>query len=486
MQLSLLLSCSCFYLVNSIATYQRKSAPPLLLVYETDAEQLAPEASNFIFQQMNELQTRDAFDDNVEVVGTGEEWKGWGSKAKHVAQRLSSVDPERLVIVSDSRDVLLNNLNEESVEMFVKNYQTLTNNKKDAIVVGAESQCCVSAMTHAQPGDYINDDLTRTSVMACNSGEVGCQHRGEEYQRPWVEQMKKLAEEKEITSKNIYPNAGIIVGTAKNILNVYNVLNMQETEDDQALFTDLMLKQNNLIVMDHEQKLIGNNIWTDGMDGCIFEWNDNDENFVHPQNKNSPALLHFQGKFYECYGKMASKLGYNGDMKRKLADAVPNNYQATVKYTQQLTLQHSMTLIEANNAVSQINSNKDALCTTIDHESTYASATCEDAFLEESPVNVNRLIRRLADDIVGAAERVIKLPITMEGDAEKEAELKSELENWAQSVPTNIANAANLHGGQSFQSSMTSPTKYKSSSSKHTLSIFFAIALCIPSISSLM
>merc|ERR1711998_387558 len=137
-------------------------------------------------------------------------------------------------------------------------YQSLTKNKKDAIVVGAESQCCVSAMTHAQPGDYMNDDLTRTSILSCNSGEVGCQHRGEEYQRPWVEQMKKLAEEKSITSKNIYPNAGIIVGTAKNILNAYNILSMQETKD--------------MIVLDHEQKLIGNNIWTNGMDGCIFEW----------------------------------------------------------------------------------------------------------------------------------------------------------------------------------------------------------------------
>merc|ERR1711904_725472 len=55
-------------------------------------------------------------------------------------------------------------------------------------------------------------------------------------------------------------------GKAKNILNSYKILNMKETEDDQALFTELMLKRPDLVIMDYEQKLIGNNAWTEWMD----------------------------------------------------------------------------------------------------------------------------------------------------------------------------------------------------------------------------
>jgi len=484
MKMLTLLSCTWLYLASLIVA-KGENDSPLLLIYETDPDQIVPAAANFIFQQIDEAQTRDTFKDNVEIVGNGEEWKGWGSKAKHISQKLSQIDPNRLVVVSDSRDVLLNNLNNESVDRFVKNYQSLTNNKKDAIVLGAESQCCVSAMTHAKPGDFINDDLTRTNTQACNSGKTGCKHRGEEYQRLWIDQIKNLAQENQVSTKNIYPNAGIIVGTAKNILNAYNILGMKETEDDQALFTELLLKQADLIVMDYEQKLIGNNIWTHGMDGCIFEWDDKERKFVHPENKNSPAFLHFQGKFYECYGKMASKFGYNGDMTRKLAETGFNNYnynyQATVKYTQELKLLHTMTLSEANAAVDQLNTNKGELCTAISHESAYADATCEDAVLVDD--HAQRLIRRLSH--AESKERVIKFPFIMEGDEKTENDLITELQNWAISTPTKIATKADLHGGQSFQASITSPRKYQQSSSlMRSLSIFLAVALCIYSMVS--
>lgn len=320
-------------LLSSATTLASQSPPkaPLVVIYETDESQVKPSAANFLFQQINEPEIRDALTD-VRVAGVGQEWKGWGSKAKHVASELQNVDPDRLVVVSDSRDVLLNNLDAKSVQQFVKNFESLTKTKSNAIVVGAESQCCVSALTHAKPGDFLNDDLTRTGKSeTCNSGKGSCLDKGERFQKPWKDAMQRLAREQGAkTTKNVYPNTGIIVGKAKDILNAYSILDMKETEDDQALFTELMLKNPNLIVLDYEQQLIGNNAWTEGMDGCIFDWDADTRKFKHPNFNTVPAFLHFQGKFYECYGKLARSFGYKGNMRRKLADApLGNNYGTT-------------------------------------------------------------------------------------------------------------------------------------------------------------
>jgi len=304
---------------------------PLVVIYETEKLQIHPRAANFLFQQITEPQTRAALSE-VQIAGTGEKWKGWGSKAKHVASRLQNVDPERIVAVLDSRDVLLNNFDSKSLSKFVENFESLTKDKKNAIVVGAESQCCVSALSHAKPGDFLNDDLTRTGKSeTCNSGQPDCLHMGEEKQKPWKDAMSELAKEQGApTTKNIYPNTGIIVGKAKNILNAYGILDMKETEDDQALFTELMLKRPDLVIMDYEQKLIGNNAWTEGMDGCVFNWDSEELKFKHPAFDTFPAFLHFQGKFYECYAKLARNFGYKGNMRRKLADApTGNNYGTT-------------------------------------------------------------------------------------------------------------------------------------------------------------
>jgi len=304
-------------LIQCIASASDK---PVIMVYETDPKQLERKSDNFLFRQINELETRRAIGDQIETVGLGEKWNGWGSKAKHISAKLENVHPEQVVAIVDSRDVLLNNIDGASAEQMMAAFKKLTKDNENAVVVGAESQCCVSALTHAQPGEYLTDDLKRTGKEACNSGQPDCFHQGKEREMPWINKIKDLAAQRKVDShiKNIYPNTGIIIGRAKNIKNVYEIMNMKETEDDQALFTELMLKRPDLIVLDYEQELIGNNDWTDGMNGCIYEWSKDLTKFVHARYKTVPTFLHFQGKFFECYGKMAKNFGYVGNMRRKL------------------------------------------------------------------------------------------------------------------------------------------------------------------------
>jgi len=317
--------------LNLIACMADETDKPLIMIYETDPQQMERKADNFLFRQITEFETRNALEVRIKTVGLGEKWNGWGSKAKHVSEKLADVHPEQVVAILDSRDVLLNNVDEKSGAEILRVYNKLTKEHENAVVVGAESQCCVSALTHAKPGDYLDDDLSRTGKEACNSGQAGCLHKGKDHEMPWVNDIKKLAKQRDVASrtKNIYPNTGIIVGKAKNILNVYKVLDMKETEDDQALFTELMLKRPDMIVLDYGQELIGNNDWTEGMDGCIYQWSKDLTKFVHAKYKTVPTFLHFQGKFFECYGKMAKNFGYIGNMRRKLESrslAADSNY----------------------------------------------------------------------------------------------------------------------------------------------------------------
>jgi len=444
------------------------------MIYETDANQMKNEASNFIFQQITELETRDALKDQVRVVGVGQEWKGWGSKAKHIYEELSksNVNNNQLVIVSDSRDVLGNNLNAQSLKRLAENYEALTKGKPGAVVIGAEKQCCVSAMTHSTPGQFLNDKLERTGFEACNSGQSDCLHLGEKKQFPWVEKLEQLAEQRGTASKNFYPNSGIIVGLAKDIKSIYEILKMKETEDDQALFTELMIKRPDLVVMDYDQKIIGNNVWTEGMDGCIFDWDKEKAAFVHPITKNIPAFLHFQGKFYECYGDMAQHFGYKGDMKRKLEEAGPiDNYGgARVVFEQTLILTDQITISDAQTAVDKLNTKKTEMCNAIQGEvtTTGVQTICEDAYIHS---NGAVTARRLAGPSNALNDVMIKMPYSVDGPSSAKSELQSELNAWAASVPTGITSAANTHSEGSFAATISISTeKKKSGSSILTLS----------------
>lgn len=458
-----------------------KISAPLVLVYETDAKQLEKSRSNFIFQQLEELPTRTALQGNTRVVGTGKQWNGWGSKAKHIAEELSKPDvhPDQLVVVSDSRDVLANNLDTEAVERLVANYESLTADKPGAIVVGAEKQCCVAAMTHSHPGSFLADDLTRKSQQACNSGQSNCLHRGDEHQRPWIEKLEHIAKQRGTASKNLYPNSGIIVGTAKNIKAVYDILDMKETEDDQALFTELMIKRPNLVVMDYDQKIIGNNVWTKGMAGCIFEWMPSKGAFVHPQTQSIPAFLHFQGKFFECYGKMAKRLGFEGDMRRKLAESGPNNYGGPrVVFEQTMRLTDQMTVEEGQTAVNLLNSNKEAVALSLYAELTVSNATIVmgDAFIQSyQAVSA----RRLADPAAVLQDLEIRFPYTVEVPQLQENVANTELSQWSQSTPSGITAAVNSQSGRTFQVLVTEPVVQKESSASSIVLSNLLVSLAI-------
>ena len=184
---------------------------------------------------------------------------------------LEELPPDSLVVLSDSRDVITNihqakshgqNVNlYSSLHQFRKTFETLTSESQGsgAIVVSSEAQCCVTALGYIKPGDLFADNGERTG-HACSSGNSGCVWKGIEEAEPWNDFMEKRAAEhgkKELA--DIYLNAGLIAGKAKDLFRMIKALDIKEDKDDQAVLISFMYRNPNYIVLDYDQSMFGNN-----------------------------------------------------------------------------------------------------------------------------------------------------------------------------------------------------------------------------------
>jgi hypothetical protein len=175
--------------------------------------------------------------------------------------------------------------------------------------MSAEASCCVAAMSLAKPGDYFDENGHRMN-LACPSGTDGCMWGGDIHKLPWEKFQEDLA--RNITGKDVpdvYLNAGLVGGTVRNLLNLISFANMAESEDDQAVFTDLMYRRPDMIVLDYAQEMFGNNRWWLGMagDGCVYRKTHTGQ-LAHIETGTTPFALHTAGKFFKCFSWMANQL----------------------------------------------------------------------------------------------------------------------------------------------------------------------------------
>lgn len=240
----------------------------------------------------------------VTRLGESSKFSGFGSKYEAVLPHLETLNEDDLVVVSDGRDVLMNIMDmteEHQTESFVEKFYAMAG--ADAIVVSAEPQCCVSALTYAQPGDYFH--ATERAARACSSGTPGCMWKGDEFAYPWESFMQTRADDKNFgEASSIFLNAGLMAGTVKNLKTVLTLADIQESEDDQAVLTDLMYNFPQLIELDYENALFGNNQGSE----CMFVLTD--ENIlVHKDSKTSPLFIHSPGSGTVCHEELLRELG---------------------------------------------------------------------------------------------------------------------------------------------------------------------------------
>lgn len=280
-----------------------------VILYQTSMS-LAP-LGGFLYSQLAEQM------DGLmqpEVIGMGTHFGGFSSKHHLAIQRLSAMDPDDLVILSDYADVLLNPGRGPPGTAFCgfrDEYKQMTKGQgEDAVVVSAEAQCCVGALSYVEPGSLIQRNSTHTMrrKRACNSGANGCMGLGRD--KSWQDFMVGLAAQRGFNGTE-YPflNAGLMAGRAGALAKMLSDIQLDATEDDQAVMTDMLWAFPERFVLDYDQRLFGNARWPK-QNGCVFKMDDSGV-FSQTETGTKPLFLHTSGKFYKCLRSMAVKVGWN-------------------------------------------------------------------------------------------------------------------------------------------------------------------------------
>lgn len=344
----------CLFLatVAKLASAQREDIH--VLMYETDSSLENDSTSPLSF--FKERSTYAHLP--TTVYGGGLEYHGFGDKYQTLRSLLEVIDPTKLVVVADARDVALNvpadeKLANQALDRFIDNYKKLTVNDPHAVVMSAESQCCVSAMTHAHPSEYFDPVTRKRNKRACSSGTPGCYWNENENIHAWVDFHRQRAYNKTGIERvgnhvgDVYLNAGLMAGYPSDLINLLDMLDIDPAEDDQAVLSGLMYQFPEMLLLDYDQELFGNNQWPRGLEhGCVFEKGKQDM-LVHPQTKSQPLIIHTPGKFYGCLDVLIEELG-GTSQQRYLSESPEGNPRRLQREGKSAVVQEQRKLDETN------------------------------------------------------------------------------------------------------------------------------------------
>ena len=164
----------------------------------------------------------------------------------------------------------------------------MTKNLPDAVVMSAESQCCVSAMSHAGPLDYFDPITGERNVRACSSGKDTCPYEDGFNINVWKTFMSELAYQRTGRyHESVFLNAGLFVGPPSNVLLLLDRVDIGHSEDDQAVMSGLLYHDPEALVLDYENELFGVAEWPKGLEeGCVF-FEDSENVLIHSATKAS-------------------------------------------------------------------------------------------------------------------------------------------------------------------------------------------------------
>lgn len=291
------------------------------------------------------LNTANNYGLEATVIGGGSDFNGFGSKYQQLHETLEELKHEEdaLVAILDGRDILLNVAQDVGkpnfqlrMKTFIDGFKEMVEGKPNAVLISAEQQCCVAALCHADsPAAYFDPATGKRAQRACPSGEDGCGWLDNDNVKFWQSLMMAEAYS-QTESKQISPylNAGMMVGTAKNLANIIERMDLGEEEDDQAVLSAMYLQYPELIVLDYEQKLLGNNAWPKGLeDGCIYDFEDESDFLTNKQTGTSPLILHTPGKFYDCLDLLIERLGGESDKRYMNNEGIARQLNYATNYS---------------------------------------------------------------------------------------------------------------------------------------------------------
>ena len=171
-----------------------------VISYETNISD-APLGSVFVDQLNQQMQGLV----HPKILGQGTTFNGFSAKHQLAIRMLRRLNPKDLVILCDYADVLLNfggdrgpmNLRTgDAIRHYKDSISDLLEGKNpDAVVISAEPQCCVGALSYVKPGELVSTNGTRLK-RACASGSHGCLGKDSEQIRIWKAFMNGLASQR--------------------------------------------------------------------------------------------------------------------------------------------------------------------------------------------------------------------------------------------------------------------------------------------------
>lgn len=266
---------------------------PLLITYENQHLKISKDASIQAFW-------KSAFYLGYRTyqLGLFEDWKGFGNKLVSLRRVLPKVikhNPKQIIIVTDARDVIVNRTESRLVSTFHKV------RGRHRIVLSTEIGCCVYPMWQYKPGSFISAKGKRLKRAEIDGEDIT-----EDYIDEWREVMKSRRKTRDSDFNAL--NAGMLMGYAKDILRMIEIMDPKLTEDDQALWSECMYRYPNMITLDYDNMIFSNsNSWT-GAYGCHFKFDKRRGRWYNTRTKTFPYFIQTPGAIqdnFKCYRKLS-------------------------------------------------------------------------------------------------------------------------------------------------------------------------------------
>lgn len=226
------------------------------------------------------------------IIGNGEKWTSWYGRAVGYMKFLKTLPPNTYVMLCDGRDVLVN----EDSNTFIDKALRLRQLHNNQIIIGTEPGCCTGNLSAPYKAYNIKP--------------------GEDFVQKYMEQQRNNAASKGVTNDFYYINFGLMFGTANQIYNFIQMLDIKPGLDDQALSHKIYYEQPDLLFLDHNHELFSNAshvnfgrvIIKENENLCYFKWDPATNTFKNSVTNTHPSIIQTPGKNWNCYKYLIKKL----------------------------------------------------------------------------------------------------------------------------------------------------------------------------------
>jgi len=253
----------------------------IAITYETDTNNNEVNNLTKLFEKNNY---------KYKVLGNGDVWNGWYGRSQAYINYINTLDADTYVILCDGRDVLVN----QPSNIFLQTALKIRKTHGNKVIVGTEKGCCTGNLDNIYRANNIPNNITN-------------------FQELYMEQQRQNSA-KYNDYKFDYINFGLMFGKVDEFKKLFNILDVQPDQDDQALLHKIYYENPDILYLDHNQELFSNSSYNfnrfdkPGDEMCYFHW-DNDLKVVKNTITNTvPCIIHIPAKNWDCYNKLINKL----------------------------------------------------------------------------------------------------------------------------------------------------------------------------------